>query len=81
MRAVVAKQSLVWLSLLGGLALWEIVGRNTSPAFLVPLSATLKSLFEMVSSGELVAATESSLLLFFTGDDHARRRERQHTAR
>ena len=67
MRALVAKQGLVWLSLLGGLALWEIVGRNTSKAFLVPLSATLKSLFEMVSTGELVAATESSLLLFFTG--------------
>src|ERR1700756_1004993 len=67
MRAVVQKQGLVWLSLLGGLALWEIVGRITSKAFLVPLSATLKSLFEMTQSGELVAATESSLLLFFTG--------------
>jgi NitT/TauT family transport system permease protein len=67
MRAAITRQGPVWLSLLGGLALWEIAGRNTSPAFLVPLSATLKTLWEMASSGELVAATESSLLLFFTG--------------
>jgi ABC-type nitrate/sulfonate/bicarbonate transport system permease component len=67
MRATLRQQSLVWVSLLGGLVIWEIVGRNTSPAFLVPLSSTLASLFAMVGSGELVDATESSLLLFFTG--------------
>jgi len=67
MRAALTRQGLVWLSLLGGLAIWEIAGRNTSPAFLVPLSTTLQSLFAMTQSGELVAATESSLLLFFTG--------------
>src|SRR2546421_82549 len=30
-----------WLSLLAGMALWEIVGRNSSAAFMVPLSEVL----------------------------------------
>jgi len=55
------------LSLLGGLALWEIVGRRTSEAFMVPLSATLVRLVELTQSGKLVPQIESSLALFVTG--------------
>jgi NitT/TauT family transport system permease protein len=55
------------LSLLGGLALWEIVGQKTSEAFMVPLSETLVRLLELTRSGKLVPQIESSLALFLTG--------------
>jgi NitT/TauT family transport system permease protein len=55
------------LSLLAGLALWEIVGRNSSPAFMVPLSATLVRLCELARSGELMGQLASSAILFTTG--------------
>ena len=39
MRNVLIARNLPFvLSLVAGMALWEIVGRNSSPAFLVPLS-------------------------------------------
>ena len=55
------------LSLFGGLALWEIAGRNSSPAFLVPLSATLVRLVQLVETGHLVELFLSSASLFATG--------------
>jgi ABC-type amino acid transport system permease subunit len=55
------------LSLFGGLALWEIVGRSTSPAFMVPLSATIIRLVQLAASGELGPELASSLTLFATG--------------
>jgi ABC-type nitrate/sulfonate/bicarbonate transport system permease component len=55
------------LSLIAGMALWEIVGRNTSPAFMVPLSETLERLWAMLASGELVAQFLNSAALFVTG--------------
>jgi ABC-type nitrate/sulfonate/bicarbonate transport system permease component len=55
------------LSLVAGLALWEIVGRNSSPAFLVPLSTTLERLWELLVGGTLVAQTLDSAGLFLTG--------------
>lgn len=67
MRAALARYGPFLLSLLGGLALWEIVGRNTSEAFMVPLSETLVRLVELTKSGTLVPQVESSLALFFTG--------------
>jgi ABC-type nitrate/sulfonate/bicarbonate transport system permease component len=48
-------------------ALWEIVGRRTSDAFMAPLSATLSRLVEMARSGELERRAADSLVLFFTG--------------
>jgi NitT/TauT family transport system permease protein len=54
-------------SLLAGAAAWEAVGRHTSPAFMVPLSATLVRLWEMTLSGELLALLADSLRLFGTG--------------
>src|SRR5271154_5531255 len=55
------------LSLGGGLALWEIVGRHTSAAFLVPLSATLERLVQLVETGRLIELFLSSASLFATG--------------
>jgi len=47
--------------------LWEIVGRRSSPAFMVPLSETLVRLWELVTSGQLVAQFLDSAALFLTG--------------
>jgi NitT/TauT family transport system permease protein len=55
------------LSLAAGVALWEVAGRLSNPAFLVPLSATLERLWELAASGELGRQLASSLLLFATG--------------
>jgi len=55
------------LSLLAGMLLWEIVGRRSSPAFMVPLSETLVRLWELVTSGQLVAQFLDSAALFLTG--------------
>lgn len=55
------------LSLIGGMALWEIVGRNTSAAFMVPLSETLIRLWELAASGRLGAQSLDSAALFVTG--------------
>jgi NitT/TauT family transport system permease protein len=55
------------LSLAAGMAVWEIVGRNSSPAFLVPLSATLLRLWQLLIDGTLLAQTFDSGTLFVTG--------------
>jgi NitT/TauT family transport system permease protein len=55
------------LSLLGGLALWEIAGRHASPAFLVPFSETLARLAELAADGRLWAQFLDSATLFVAG--------------
>jgi NitT/TauT family transport system permease protein len=55
------------LSLIAGMALWEIVGRNSSPAFLVPLSATLERLWQLLLDGTLLSQLLDSASLFLTG--------------
>jgi len=55
------------LSLIAGMTLWEIVGRHTSAAFMVPLSTTLVRLWSMVASGQLVTQLLNSAALFATG--------------
>ncbi|HET9903400.1 MAG TPA: ABC transporter permease [Xanthobacteraceae bacterium] len=56
-----------WLSLVAGMALWEIAGRNADAAFLVPLSATLSRLAELAASGVLWQQFASSAALFLSG--------------
>jgi ABC-type nitrate/sulfonate/bicarbonate transport system permease component len=56
-----------WLSLLAGITLWEVVGRYSSPAFMVPLSATLKKLWQLVLDGSLIQQCLDSGALFLTG--------------
>ena len=68
MRSILITRHLPFvLSLLAGMALWEIVGRHSSPAFLVPLSATLMRLWELLLDGTLVVQTLNSAGLFLTG--------------
>jgi len=56
-----------WLSLAVGIALWEIAGRSTSAAFMVPFSATLVRLWELIVAGEFLGQLAESAKLFFTG--------------
>jgi NitT/TauT family transport system permease protein len=56
-----------WLSLIAGIALWEIAGRNTSQAFLVPFSETLERLWQLIAAGEFIPQFFDSAALFITG--------------
>jgi NitT/TauT family transport system permease protein len=56
-----------WFSLLAGIALWEIAGRNTSAAFMVPFSAALVRLWQLVTQGNFIAQLLDSATLFLTG--------------
>jgi NitT/TauT family transport system permease protein len=55
------------LSLAAGIVAWEVIGRNTSPAFMVPLSETLVRLWQLVADGNFIAQFLSSAALFVTG--------------
>lgn len=56
-----------WLSLAAGIALWEVVGRNANPAFMVSLSETLVRLWEIYQSGQLMRQFAESASLFVCG--------------
>jgi NitT/TauT family transport system permease protein len=62
-----SNRSTFLISLFAGLALWEIAGRYTSPAFLVPFSETLARLYELALDGRLWAQFLDSATLFLTG--------------
>jgi ABC-type nitrate/sulfonate/bicarbonate transport system permease component len=57
----------VVLSLLAGAALWEVVGRNANPAFMVPLSETVVRLFELMGTRLFAVQFIDSATLFVTG--------------
>jgi NitT/TauT family transport system permease protein len=57
----------VWLSVFAGIALWEIVGHLTSPAFMVPFSETLVRLWQLTVHGEFLTQLLDSAELFCTG--------------
>lgn len=57
----------VWLSLLAGIAIWEIAGRSTSAAFMVPFSETLLRLWQLIARGEFITQFFDSAQLFLTG--------------
>jgi NitT/TauT family transport system permease protein len=56
-----------WISILAGVALWEIAGRSTSAAFMVPFSETLVRLWQLVTTREFIAQFLDSAELFLTG--------------
>jgi NitT/TauT family transport system permease protein len=62
-----ANHSTFVISLIGGLAVWEIAGRYASPAFLVPFSETVARLYELALDGRLWAQFLDSATLFLTG--------------
>ena len=57
----------VWLSVLAGVAAWEIAGRLTSKAFMVPLSETLLRLWQLLTRGEFLRLFIDSSELFLSG--------------
>jgi len=57
----------LWLSLLIGIAAWEIAGRSTSAAFMVPFSETLVRLWQLIARGEFLTQLLDSAELFLTG--------------
>lgn len=56
-----------WISIFAGLAIWEIAGRSTSQAFMVPFSETLVRLWQLITNGEFLAQFLDSSELFITG--------------
>ncbi len=56
-----------WLSILAGIAIWEIAGRTSSQAFMVPFSVTIKTLWQLIVSGEFIKQFIESARLFLTG--------------
>jgi NitT/TauT family transport system permease protein len=56
-----------WLSLLAGIALWEVAGRSTSAAFMVPFSETLVRLWQLIVGGDFIVQLLDSATLFLAG--------------
>ena len=56
-----------WISIAIGIAIWEIAGRNTSQAFMVPFSTTMLQLWKLILTGEFLRQFLSSAELFLTG--------------
>jgi NitT/TauT family transport system permease protein len=56
-----------WISLLVGIAIWEIAGRSTSAAFMVPFSETVRQLWLFMRSAEFLQQFLDSTELFLTG--------------
>jgi len=65
--ATIRRHAPLWLSIAGGVALWEIAGRATSRAFMVPFSETLVRLWQLTVSGEFLPQLLDSAVLFFSG--------------
>jgi NitT/TauT family transport system permease protein len=63
----IARHAPFLVSLAAGLALWEIAGHYTSPAFLVPLSETLARLWQLMVAGGLWTQFLDSAKLFLSG--------------
>jgi ABC-type nitrate/sulfonate/bicarbonate transport system permease component len=63
----VRKQIPMALSLIAGAALWEIGGRYSDPAFLVPLSETVVRLGQLMATRQFAVQFFDSTLLFVTG--------------
>ena len=67
LNSYIRRHGPLWLSLVAGIALWEIAGRSTSRAFMVPFSETLVRLWQLITRGEFIAQFLDSAQLFLTG--------------
>ena len=67
MNSTIRRNLPLWLSLLAGIAVWEIAGRSTSAAFMVPFSETLVRLWQLTVRGEFLKQLLDSAELFSTG--------------
>jgi ABC-type nitrate/sulfonate/bicarbonate transport system permease component len=66
-QSSIRRHAPLWISILAGIALWEIAGRSTSAAFMVPLSETLVRLWQLISRGKFISQLLDSSELFLTG--------------
>ena len=57
----------LWISIGVGVAFWEVAGRLTSAAFMVPFSETLVRLWQLITRGEFLVQLFDSAELFLTG--------------
>jgi NitT/TauT family transport system permease protein len=67
LQTAIRRYGPVWLSIFAGLALWEIAGRATSKAFMVPLSATLVRLWQLIVGEQFLQRLFESAELFLAG--------------
>ena len=65
--AAIRRHAPFWISIAAGIALWEVAGRSTSAAFMVPFSETLVRFWQLVTTGQFVAQFLDSATLFLTG--------------
>jgi ABC-type nitrate/sulfonate/bicarbonate transport system permease component len=67
LNSYIRRHGPLWLSILAGISLWEIAGRSTSRAFMVPFSETLVRLWQLITHGEFITQFLDSAELFLTG--------------
>jgi len=67
LQTAIRRHAPFWISIAIGIAAWEIAGRNTSQAFMVPFSTTMVQLWQLVLTGEFLRQFTSSAELFLTG--------------
>ncbi|MCX7295690.1 MAG: ABC transporter permease [Hyphomicrobiales bacterium] len=67
LNTTIRRHAPFWLSIAAGIAIWEIAGRSTSQAFMVPFSTTIVQLWELVQSGVFIRQFLDSAELFMTG--------------
>ena len=67
MQTYIRRHAPFWISIFIGVAIWEIAGRSTSQAFMVPFLTTVVQLWQLVLSGEFVRQFLDSAQLFLTG--------------
>ncbi len=67
LNTTIRRHAPFWLSIAAGIAIWEIAGRSTSQAFMVPFSVTIKALWQLMLTGEFIRQFVDSSELFLTG--------------
>ena len=67
LNTTIRRHAPFWLSIAAGIAIWEIAGRSTSQAFMVPFSVTIKALWQLMLTGEFIRQFADSSELFLTG--------------
>lgn len=67
MQPLIRRHAPFWLSIAAGIAIWELAGRSTSQAFMVPFSVTIAQLWQLIASGEFIRQLLESAKLFLAG--------------
>ncbi|MCF8476266.1 MAG: ABC transporter permease [Pseudolabrys sp.] len=67
LNSAIRRHAPFWLSIFAGIAIWEIAGRSTSQAFMVPFLTTVVQLWRLVTSGQFIFQFLDSAQLFLTG--------------